>query len=39
MLADIKAKKDAKENEEDEKRRKHEKKLAKAREQCQKNFE
>lgn len=32
MLADLKAKKEAKENEEAEKQRKYEKKLAKARE-------
>lgn len=34
MLAEIQAKKDAKQTEEDEKKRKYEKKLAKAREQC-----
>ena len=39
MLADLKAKKDAKENEEEEKRKKYEKQLAKAREQVMKNYE
>ena len=38
MLADLKAKKEAKENEEAEKLRKQEKRLAKAREQALKNF-